>query len=106
MKKWISIFLVFFILFQGCQSNDSYVGLVYIHGNEYIAQEEVDKSDIKVGKKVGKIHTKINEEEVPEHEYSSNMLDKGTKLFEIQHESRVAAQINENRYRIFEKRES
>lgn len=95
------------ILVAGCsfQTNESvYAGIVRINGEEYYAQHTVENSEFSIKEKIGEVKQRIDQENVPKENWSSNGFDAGTEIYSTNEKDHVfLLKTTDGKYQILTK---
>lgn len=97
------IILLIIVFISKFQTKDMcYAGIVVINGEQYIYKGEPDE-DVIIGSYIGVVSHKVGINTMPENNFESNMLSKGTKLYKALNKDNIIIAINNGEKFMFKK---
>lgn len=86
MKKTLSLLMLSFLLigaFAGCGEDRSYASILMIGNQTFIGNGRVSQDQYGNVQQIGTVVRKVNADEWPNENFSSNELPEGTELYRV-----------------------
>jgi len=106
LKSRIIVIMLVLAIVSGCSDNtsNSHSAIIVINGEEYYGQKTVNQHEFKIKEKIGEVKKVIDKEKVPKEDFSSNAIEKGTKIYSVEEKGDIfLIKKNDNKYQIFSK---
>lgn len=102
MKRWIVVLGCIVVLSAGCAENDlslngteeskqlveemegSYASILILDGKRYSERDIVEEGTYTIKEEIGEVQEKVAMEVMPNHDFQSNVLSNGTKIYSIE----------------------
>lgn len=83
----------------------SSIAILRIGNTDYVYDSNLNSTHYTVGDKIGEVKTKLQEDTLPEEDFSSNFLEAGTSIYHVVEDKNIilAKGKGENEYKVFTK---
>lgn len=107
MKKLLinlNLSLLAFLLIACSNNSEESNAAIYLNGKELIGQKIVDSNEYTLLNKIGEIQEKIDADDKPTQELTSNALEVGTEIYTVKEGEQIyVAKLSNHQFQIFSK---
>ena len=97
--------LAFLLIACSNNSEESNAAILYLNGKELIGQKIVDSNEYTLLNKIGEIQEKIDADDKPTQELTSNALEVGTEIYTVKEGEQIyVAKLSNHQYQVFTKK--